>query len=181
MSGEEGVIHLGRGDHHEHKHNDKEISAWLAVLSGVSLGNSFCSGVPLNEEYCPFKIRLFPSQLKEDDFTSNNPLTFALAVAGIFVFTSVVFVLYDFVVEVRQQRVVSKANASTNLVSSLSPKTVRDQLYQESKAKEMRKEESRKMPLAHEVLLRSRQTKNSHRVLQTRKKDSPDGRVLYLL
>jgi class 3 adenylate cyclase len=47
----------------------------------------------------------------------------------IFVFTALVFYLYDVTVEIRQNRVMQTAVHSSAIVSSLFPSSVRDQLY----------------------------------------------------
>ena len=57
------------------------------------------------------------------------------AAALIFVFTSIVFLTYDFTVARRQRIVMNRALASGAIVDSLFPKKVRDQLYNERKQK----------------------------------------------
>ena len=89
------VIYIGRGDLHDPKYADMEISANLIDITGVNNGDSFYSGLPIDEEWCPFTLRIYPSQLKEDDFVTNDPVIFSLVVAGIFLFTSVRDVLVE--------------------------------------------------------------------------------------
>lgn len=95
--------------------------------------SNFYTGLPLDEDYCPHFIRIFPSQEREDSDLTNDPLLFSLIVAGVFVFTSLVFLCYDGMVELRQRRVLTKATESSDIVASLFPKAVRDRLYQEAK------------------------------------------------
>jgi hypothetical protein len=64
------------------------------------------------------------------DFTTKNGVIFMVSTICIFIFTSLVFYLYDWKVERRQNRVVVTARRSSALLSSLFPATVRDQLYQ---------------------------------------------------
>jgi hypothetical protein len=43
----------------------------------------------------------------EDDYITSHPITFTVAAVLIFVFTSVVFLFYDLLVERRQKKVMS--------------------------------------------------------------------------
>jgi hypothetical protein len=52
-----------------------------------------------------------------------------VAAVLIFVFTSLVFLLYDRLVERRQKKVMSTAMQSSAIVSSLFPSQVRDRLF----------------------------------------------------
>ena len=119
-----------------------EITSSLLDLGALNERGSFYSGVPLDEAFCPFTVHVYPSQIKENDYTSNNPIAFSLIVAGIFIFTSMVFICYDNMVEMRQRRVMNRAMQSSNLVASLFPKAVRERLYEE--AEEKRKQEKAK-------------------------------------
>ena len=56
--------------------------------------------------------------------------------AGIFVFTAIVFVCYDLVSNRRQRLIKNRAVASANIVSSLFPKQVRTQLYEDNEARD---------------------------------------------
>ena len=51
----------------------------------------------------------------------------------IFVFTAVVFLFYDCIVERRQKKVYGAAQKSTAIVSSLFPSNVRDRLFDDEK------------------------------------------------
>lgn len=129
------VKYLGRGDLHDTDYDDVEVSSTLLDLSGLDEGNSFYSGIPIDKEYCPVTIHIFPSKLKEKDYLTEEPLVFSLVVAGIFCFTSLVFVMYDCATELRQKRVMRQATTSTNMVASLFPKAFRDRLYEEAEEK----------------------------------------------
>ena len=128
--------YLGRDDQHNPKFDNMEVSARLFDLSNLENGKTYYSGLPLDESYCSHMIRIYPSATFEDDYITNDPIIFPIVVAGIFLFTSLVFVTYDQVVELRQRRLLSKAKVSSAIVSSLFPKQVRDQLYKEAKEKE---------------------------------------------
>jgi hypothetical protein len=78
---------------------------------------------------CPTHLRLYPSQTMEDDYITSNPMLFTIGAVLIFVFTSATFLLYDWMVERRQQKVMATAAQSSAIVSSLFPSTVLDRLF----------------------------------------------------
>ena len=90
------VEFLGTGDFHPSKYDHLEESSNLLDLRKFAIKDSTYSGIPVNQEYCPFHIRVFPSQLMEDKYATSDGIIFAVCAALIFVFTSFVFVLYDF-------------------------------------------------------------------------------------
>jgi hypothetical protein len=57
-------------------------------------------------------------------------------------FTSLVFVAYDAVIEKRQRKVMQSATRSSAIVSSLFPSKVRTRLYEESSSAMLEKEQS---------------------------------------
>ena len=114
--------YLGEKDFHDPTYADMEISKGLFELSDLTDGDASYSGVPIDKDYCPGSLRLYPSELYEEDIASKDPMMFSFAVAGIFLFTSLVFICYDQGVEMRQRRVMSQANQSSAIVASLFPK-----------------------------------------------------------
>ena len=122
------AIYLGRGDHHQPKCKHMKVEANLLDHTHQNSGSKHCFGAPIDQEFCPWSFKVFPSKHGEDGFTSSNPVVFAFIVAAIFVFTSLVFVCCDGLVELQQWWVLSWAFDSTALVASLFPKSVRDRL-----------------------------------------------------
>jgi Adenylate and Guanylate cyclase catalytic domain len=126
------VTYIGVGDHH-----DEQYDALGKVKSFFELGafanqDSVYSGARLESDYCPFSLHLYPSDEMRAAFVTHNPLLFSIVTFFIFLFTSLVFVLYDRGVERRQRIVVTSAERSSAIVSSLFPSTVRDRLYASS-------------------------------------------------
>ena len=134
------VVYLGDNDQHDTQFDNMVRESDLVDLRQYSVKASTYSGAPLVDR-CPFHVRIYPSEMKRDGYTSSDPIVFAVIAALIFVFTSAAFVLYDFWVERRQRLVLTTAKRSTAIVSSLFPKTVRDRMYTE---KEIEKETNRK-------------------------------------
>jgi hypothetical protein len=133
------VFFLGRGDLHDKHFDYLEVSAWLNDLSEFKGGNEAYSGIPLDEDYCPFHIRVYPSTTMEDDYVTNDATIFTVASIMIFVFTAATFLVYDYLVERRQKKVYGAAKKSTAIVSSLFPSNVRDRLFDEEKKPDISK------------------------------------------
>jgi hypothetical protein len=118
------VIYLGAGDLHEEAYDRYVRSFDLA-----NPGSSF-TGIPLSSDYCPFNVKVYPSEQMEEQYKTNEPLVFTVGIASIFVFTVVVFSTYDWLVERRQRQLAEKADKSSAIISSLFPEVVRDRLFQ---------------------------------------------------
>ena len=67
----------------------------------------------------------------EQQYRTNNPIVFASVAVMIFVFTSILFIIYGSKVERQQQVIVSTAARSNAVLSSLFPSSVRDKLLQQ--------------------------------------------------
>jgi class 3 adenylate cyclase len=129
------VLFLGAGDIHDAKYDHMAVNARLVDLN---VDESTYSGLPLNEEFCPFNITLYPTNEREDANTTNTPLYFALVVFLIFVVTAATFIAYDYTVERRQKVVMMTAAKSSALVSSLFPDSVRDRVLPASESGEFK-------------------------------------------
>lgn len=129
MNGSE-VEYLGIGDAHDSKYDHLVKSSKLVDLKTLSSSENYYSGADIDESYCPYTLHLYPSDMMKSEFATNDGVIFMVSTIFIFVFTSIVFYLYDWKVERRQKRVASTARRSSALLSSLFPATVRDKLYQ---------------------------------------------------
>ena len=127
------AVYLGDNDQHDSNYDYMLVSADLLGLREFAIKDSAYSGLPLNDQNCPFRLRVYPSDSKKDAFMTSDSILFACLSVVIFVFTSAVFILYDFWVERRQKVVMNTAVASTAIVSSLFPSNVRDRMYTEKK------------------------------------------------
>jgi Adenylate and Guanylate cyclase catalytic domain len=127
------VTYLGLGDWHDPRYDEFE------VLSDFE--TAFTS---LPE--CIYSIHLYPSEEFEMAYQSNQPRVYALAVAGIFVLVSLIFVMYDWMVERRQEKVMHTAVRSSDIVNSLFPANVRDRLMDD--AMQQRQEQEAASPTA---------------------------------
>uniref|UniRef100_A0A7S3DSF0 Phosphodiesterase n=1 Tax=Entomoneis paludosa TaxID=265537 RepID=A0A7S3DSF0_9STRA len=116
---------VGVGDQHDRKFtSDGRFGSFKDVLT-VQDGSR--QGMPLNQ-VCPINIHVYPSQAFYDEHNSELPLIITISVGLIFVFTSIMFIIYDRLVERRQRLVMHRAKQTTDIVSSLFPANVRDRL-----------------------------------------------------
>ena len=120
------VAYLGTGDLHDVSMDYLEMSSPFDVLA---------SSVGEVSEICSFHIRVYPSQRFYDASMSNKPTIYTVCVALIFVITSATFVIYDILVQRRQDKVETSAKRSNAIVSSLFPAQVRDRLLEDDGAK----------------------------------------------
>lgn len=114
---------IGLGNLHDPKYNDWEIVSDFFSLQGA--------GTNISQEVCEDKLtlRMYPTDTLKDSTTTNKPIYYAAAVAGIFLFTSAIFVIYDLAVGRRQQKVMARIITQDKIVSNLFPPTIRDRLY----------------------------------------------------
>ncbi|CAB9526948.1 natriuretic peptide receptor 2 [Seminavis robusta] len=144
---------LGSGDLHDPTYDSMKHSAKLSALANVyhdqEGGSSYSSytGIPIADDFCPRTISVYPSSAMEHDHRTSDAVLFTVTAALIFLFTSTVFMLYDFWVNRRQRIVMQRALASGAIVSSLFPKKVRQQLYAEEQEK--KKREKAMMDFSH--------------------------------
>lgn len=120
--------YLGPGDLHNPSYDAYVVSTGF----GAFLGNVLTR---YEESECIYNVRVYPSQELEEAFMTSGPTVFTIVVVCAFLFTSLVFLLYDFVVERRQNVVLKKAVQSTSVVNTMFPETVRDRLFDEGEKK----------------------------------------------
>jgi hypothetical protein len=113
---------LGLEDLHDPKYNHLEISAEFF---------SFGEDIPEEVGICvdQLTLHLYPSDTLKNAHTSTKPAVYTSIVASIFVFTSAVFLIYDWSVRRRQTKVMARIITQDRIVSNLFPATIRDRLY----------------------------------------------------
>jgi len=128
------VVFEGAGDLHDGAFSHMQKNASLEALDHImTVGDAGVADMnfDLDSNGCPFSIRVYPSQAFYDNHKTSTPLTITFAVAAIFVFTAVMFLLYDRLVEWRQGIIMSKATNSTALLDAIYPKNIRDKLLED--------------------------------------------------
>ncbi len=107
---------VGFGDQHDRAFDEFEV---VGRFRTDNIDDGTTTGIPLNQEGCPYTFHVYPTQQGKDSYTTNDPLVVSLSVAAVFLFTLFMFFFYNHLVERRQRLVVAKANQSTAIVSSL--------------------------------------------------------------
>jgi class 3 adenylate cyclase len=88
---------------------------------------------PLNHDYCPYTLNVYPSDDLHDAYLTRAPFFFALATASAFFLFFLVSMTYDVVVGRRMTRIVKAEKENRAIVSSIFPEDVRKRLLEEKK------------------------------------------------
>lgn len=123
------VKFMGVNDKHDAKYDYLRVSSKITDLDDYSFTASVYSGAPISEDHCPYSLHLYPTDDMRSDFTTKNGAIYASVTLLVIFSLGLTFVLYDCKVERRQKKVLSSAMRSSEIVSSLFPTSVQDQLY----------------------------------------------------
>ena len=117
---------LGEGDHHSPKYDSYKRTADFAADITVPDGTSH--GIPLEQGECKYQIAIYPSDEMYNAFHTSLPWLVAFSIVLVFLFSICMFLLYDRLVERRQKIVMSQAERTTAIVSSLFPRSIQKRL-----------------------------------------------------
>jgi hypothetical protein len=151
--------YLGDGDHHETKYSDQGSFSNVSSLSEFAITDSRYSGAELSDHFCPYWIKLYPSDELLSEHTTNDPIIFTTIAVFIFLFTSVIFLVYDHLTRTRQQRTLKSALKHAAVVTSLFPQSVRDKVLESRQAGGARSDDASKGKL--HSFLRNNSSKRS--------------------
>jgi class 3 adenylate cyclase len=129
INGKEAFVR-GFGDLHDNKFDDYEMTAEFETDVDNILDDGTSAGINVTKGNCNYLVHVYPSEEFYGDYVTKRPIIVTFAVAMVFVFTAILFLVYDRLVERRQVLILAKATQSTAIVSSLFPKQVRDRLMQ---------------------------------------------------
>lgn len=121
------VTVLGEGDLHNKKFNDMERRSTIGHEPGTDIEETNFYVF----DNCVYQMRIYPTQAMEDQYTTDQPIIYAVAVGIIFVFTAFVFLIYDWAVQLRQNKVLKTATRTQAIVSSLFPKNVQERIFKD--------------------------------------------------
>ena len=125
---------LGYYDAHNPKYDHMTVQGTFPDFSDIAgVGENILS-------YCEFSVTIYPSEELEAEFLDGSPIIYMLGVLAVFFLTSMVFVLYDWLVHKLKKEVVQNAQRSNAVINSLFPKEVQDRMF---KAAEERKSKAR--------------------------------------
>jgi Adenylate and Guanylate cyclase catalytic domain len=125
------VKYIGRGDLHETRYDHLVQTSTLQRLDQYLVKTKYF-GVPLDNQYFPFTVHLYPTQQMANFYLTKHPIMFTISALSILLFTSIVFITYDCNVERRQAVVMNTAVKTSHIVSALYPAEVRDQILEDA-------------------------------------------------
>ena len=104
------ATYIGPGDLHDLKYDAFEHKTGFGAFVGLDPET-----VERVEGECFYGIRIYPSQEIEDKYLTKKPWIYAFSLLAVFLFTSMVFVTYDCLVE-RRQRLLHKAATQSGAI-----------------------------------------------------------------
>lgn len=113
-------VYLGEGDLHDPTYS------YL-----VHHANLFADA-DANANDCSYVLSIYPSETMENYTTTNEPVTYAIVMAMLFLAAAVFFLVYDYLVQRRQREAMAEAARSTAIVASLFPAEIADRLLNSS-------------------------------------------------
>lgn len=127
------AIYEGNGDLHDPKYESMVNSANIIEYLTNSAGPQTRSytAADLSPAFVTYNISVYPTSESEAQYVNSEPIWYAVAVAGTFLFTTSIFLLYNFIVERRQKLVLDRAVKSSAVVRSLFPANVEKRLYED--------------------------------------------------
>lgn len=127
------AVFLGLGDLHDPAYNHLgESSDFLHNNDeSTSQGMSTDTTEAVLQDHCEYTIGVYPTSEYEEFFQTPQPVIFTVAVILIFAFSAAVFIAYSCLVDRRQEKVHETAVQAKNIVNSLFPGQVAEQLQAE--------------------------------------------------
>ena len=126
----EDVEPVGVGNLHQQNYNKMMRNASFASIERIMDGTM--DGLPVQHDRCAVSIEVYPSNAFHATYNTNIPAFMTAAVVLIFLSTTLLFIVYDRLVERRQRLVMASAKQTNAIVTSLFPKNVRDRLMKET-------------------------------------------------
>lgn len=117
---------LGEGDLHDPKYNSLQVSSEFAKLD---IDDSIHQQLPRHLKVPALSVHLYPTDNLKKNYETYNAHYYTGGVVAIFVFTSLVFALFDHFVRRQQAKVMERVIQQDKIVSNLFPEKIRDRLY----------------------------------------------------
>lgn len=133
------AIYIGKGDQHDPEYDHLlHVTEFSPRLKDQDKTSAFA------DASCEYSFFIYPSDEFHEEYTSNRPALLAGAVVAVFIFTSIVFFIYDYLVQQRQTKVMDSAKRSNAIVSSLFPADIRDRIFRNGDIKKAKKSSKKK-------------------------------------
>lgn len=118
------AIYKGPGDLHDTRYSSLGVESPFAPF----LKHNFSD----TSEHCEYDVVVYPTVTLDDSYHTNKPALYTSIVLLVFFFTAMVFLLYDYLVQQRQNKVMATAKRTNAIVSSLFPSNVRDRILRDA-------------------------------------------------
>eukprot|EP00980_Cylindrotheca_fusiformis_P018345 scaffold5995_cov113-Cylindrotheca_fusiformis.AAC.1 len=131
----QNALHLGDSDVHNPKYDDMKVDN---VFVDLEIDESQLPGgvcIPT------LTMHVYPSEDLEESFFTSNAILYTSMVVVIFIFTSLVFLLYDYFVRRRQTKVMERITRQDKIVANVFPTAIRDRLYQNQEEQNKKKKQ----------------------------------------
>jgi class 3 adenylate cyclase len=132
------ATYIGQGDLHDSKYDSLKVTSQFAEFA------RYDGDVDSNRTLCNYELNIYPTETYEDSFLTNGPIIFTSVIILVFFFTAGIFLLYDYMVQRRQNRVVSAAERTTAIVASLFPKSIQKRIMEEAEEQAAKENEKGK-------------------------------------
>ncbi len=116
------VTLLGEGDRHDPNYDEYEHEVVANVAQEAEI-------LGIVDFLVTYKLKIYPSKEFEQLYLTIRPLAMTLVVLVLFIFTSSVFLFYDYLVYNRQNAIMKFAQRSGHIVNSMFPSGVRERLF----------------------------------------------------
>ena len=118
------AIFVGYGDHHDRDYSHLMEQTLFAPFERLNFSDT--------HDHCEYDLHIYPSWELEEHYRTNHPELYTALVISVFLGTSLVFILYDYLVTVRQNKVMLEAKKTNAVVASLFPKAVRERMLKDA-------------------------------------------------
>ena len=123
------AVPIGEGDLHEPAYDEMEVVMPL-LLFREEIDKLTMATFEHDVDCLPeITFSMYPSKKFEESFYSNEATYYTTGVVVIFIFTTLVFMLYDFFVHKRQAKVMARIMKQNKIVSNIFPSAIVARLY----------------------------------------------------
>lgn len=130
----DGATFLGAENVHDVAAFDGLVQTFsFSELADVNNFQFSDAASPLNRDFCPYTLSVYPSDALHGAYITRYPTFFALGSACAFLLMFLVSMTYEVVVNRRMVRIVKAEKENRAIVSSIFPEDVRNRILQEQK------------------------------------------------
>jgi class 3 adenylate cyclase len=125
------AVYLGTNFQHKTEYNYIKQEAEFAEFARFGTGDEDLYGTQ-----CRYKLSVYATDEFKATYESNDPIFYAVGVVLVFLFTTMVFLLYACTVQRRQNKVMATATRTNTMMSTLFPKSIQRRMMQEAERQE---------------------------------------------